>query len=126
MFRATAVRYLVKDVAKSIEFYTRHLGFEVDFDMQPAFASVKSGAYTLWLSGTVTSGARPLQDGRRQEPGGSNRLVLETADLQASIEVLKSAGAIFRNEMQSGPGGKQIQIEDPDGNPIEIFEPAHR
>ena len=125
MFHATAIRYLVKDVARSVEFYTRHLGFEVDFSMAPAFASVKNGVYSLWLSGPVTSGARPMPDGRRQEPGGWNRLVVETTDLPARIVELQKAGVHFRNEMEKGPGGKQIQIEDPDGNPLELFEPAH-
>lgn len=121
--RATAVRYQVKDVARSVEFYTRHLGFEIERN-SPAFASVKSGGFILWLSGPASSGSRPMPDGRKQVPGGWNRLVLETDDLPSRITALKKAGLRFRNEMEAGPGGKQIQIEDPDGNPIELFEPA--
>jgi len=124
VFRTGAVRYQVKDVACSVEFYTRHLGFRLDLQAGTAFARVRSGSLTLWLSGPDSSGARPLPDGRRQEPGGWNRLVLEVDDLPAQITALKKAGLRFRNELESGPGGKQIQLEDPDGNPIELFQPA--
>jgi glyoxylase I family protein len=118
------IRYQVKDVARSIAFYTRHLGFQVRHQQQPAFASVALGDVQLLLSGPQASGSRPMPDGRRQEPGGWNRIVLRVTDLPAMIAALKQARLQFRNEMETGPGGRQIQIQDPDGNPIELFEPA--
>ena len=125
-FRATAVRYQVKDVERSVAFYTKHLGFKVDERLPagPAFASVSNRSLTLWLSGPKSSGARPMPDGRKQEPGGWNRFALEVDDLSARVAELKKAGLRFRNEIETGPGGKQIQLEDPDGNPVELFEPA--
>ena len=90
----------------------------------PAFASVSLGDFTLLLSGPGASGSRPMPDGRAQQAGGWNRMVLRVKDVAAEIERLKSAGVTFRNQMESGPGGRQVQIEDPDGNPIELFEPA--
>lgn len=119
-----AVRYLVKDVDRSIAFYTGHLGFKLDHRAAPAFASVSKGDLTLRLSGPGSSGARPMPDGRHQEPGGWNRIVVEVSDLAREVAALRKAGVRFRNEMETGPGGKQIQIEDPDGNPIEVFQPA--
>ena len=126
MDEQVSVRYMVSDVAKSLEFYTKHLGFMVErqFGAGAAFASVSNGSLTLWLSGPKSSGSRPLPDGRKQEPGGWNRIVLEVDDLAAHVEALKKAGVRFRNEIEKGPGGKQIQLEDPDGNPVELFEPA--
>ena len=118
------VRYQVGDVLRSIAFYTEHLGFTLEHKQPPAFASVSLGPLQILLSGPGASGSRPFPDGRRQEPGGWNRVVLRVTDLPACIARLKDAGVRFRNEMQAGPGGKQIQIEDPDGNPIELFEPA--
>ena len=118
------VRYMVTDVDRAVAFYTQHLGFTVDQQMGPAFASVSHGDLTLWLSGPRSSGARPLPDGRRQEPGGSNRLVIVVRDLPTRVAELRGTGLRFRNEIVTGPGGRQIQVEDPDGNPIEIFEPA--
>ena len=118
------VRYQVTDVARSVAFYTTHLGFRLEHQQLPAFASVSLGGTQLLLSGPGASGSRPMPDGRRQEPGGWNRVVLRVTDLLGLIDVLKKAGLHFRNTMESGPGGKQIQIEDPDGNPIELFEPA--
>ena len=118
------VRYQVKDVSRSVAFYTRNLGFELDQEHLPAFAQVSVANLKLILSGPGASGSRPLPGGGQQEPGGWNRIVLEVADLPAHISVLKKAGFRFRNEMETGPGGKQIQLEDPDGNPIELFEPA--
>jgi glyoxylase I family protein len=118
------VRYHVKDVARAVEFYTQHLGFKLVHQQLPAFASVSLGALPLLLSGPQASGSRPMPDGSSQEPGGWNRVVLRVADLPAYSETLRKAGLRFRNEMETGPGGKQIQIEDPDGNPIELFEPA--
>ena|SRR5688572_33013908 len=120
------VRYLVKDVSRSIEFYTRQLGFKLDHKQLPAFASVSLGDLTILLSGPEASGSRPMPDGRRQEPGGWNRVVLGVADLSGRIEALKKAGLHFRNEMEGGPAGKQIQLEDPDGNAIELFEPSRK
>ena len=120
------VRYQVKDVSRSVTFYTKHLGLKLDQQNLPAFAQVSVGNLKLILSGPGASGSRPMPDGRRQEPGGWNRVVLQVTDLPARIDVLKKAGLHFRNEMEVGPGGKQIQLEDPDGNPIELFEPASR
>jgi len=118
------VRYQVKDVSRSIAFYTKQLGFDLDMQHLPAFANVSLGELNILLSGPDASGSRPMPDGRHQQPGGWNRVVLRVADLPARIEALKKAGVHFRNEMETGPGGKQIQLEDPDGNPIELFEPA--
>ena len=118
------VRYQVKDVARSVRFYTQHLGFKVEHQQLPAFASVSLGDSQVLLSGPEASGSRPMPNGERQEPGGWNRIVLRVSDLTACIVALKGAGLRFRNEMETGPGGRQIQIEDPDGNPIELFEPA--
>ena len=118
------VRYQVKDVSRSIKFYTEQLGFKLDMQNLPAFGQVSSGNFKLILSGPGASGSRKMPDGREQEPGGWNRAILEVDDLAARIETLKKAGLSFRNEMEVGPGGKQIQLEDPDGNPLELFEPA--
>jgi glyoxylase I family protein len=118
------VRYQVKDVARAVAFYTEHLGFKLEHQQPPAFASVSLGGFTLLLSGPGASGSRPLPDGKAQEPGGWNRVVLRVTDLPAQIEALKTLGVGFRNQMEVGPGGRQVQIEDPDGNPIELFEPA--
>jgi len=118
------IRYQVTDVARSVAFYTQHLGFTLQHQQLPAFASVSLGDANLLLSGPDASGSRPLPDGRRQEPGGWNRVVLRVTDLPACIAELRNAGIRFRNDMETGPGGRQIQIEDPDGNPIELFEPA--
>ena len=120
------IRYQVKDVARSVAFYTTHLGFTLQHQQLPAFASVTLGDATILLSGPGASGSRPLPDGRRQEPGGWNRVVLKVKELPTCITELKKAGVRFRNEMETGPGGRQIQVEDPDGNPIELFEPAAR
>jgi len=118
------VRYQVKDVARAVAFYTTHLGFTVEHQQLPAFASVSLGDAQILLSGPEASGSRPMPNGQRQEPGGWNRVVLRVGDLPALIGTLKDAGLRFRNEMETGPGGRQIQVEDPDGNPIELFEPA--
>jgi len=119
------VRYQGKDVSRSIDFYTTQLGFKLDLKNLPAFGQVSVGNLKLILSGPGASGSRSMPDGKQQAPGGWNRVILEVDDLPARIEALKKAGVRFRNEMESGPGGKQIQLEDPDGNPIELFEPAH-
>jgi glyoxylase I family protein len=118
------VRYQVKDVSRSVNFYTERLGFKLDHQHLPAFGQVSTGHLKLVLSGPGASGSRPMPQGEQQEPGGWNRVILEVQDLAAQIETLKKAGLRFRNELQVGPGGKQIQLEDPDGNPIELFEPA--
>jgi glyoxylase I family protein len=118
------VRYQVTDVARAVEFYTTHLGFTVEHQQLPAFASVSLGGDQILLSGPQASGSRPMPNGQRQEPGGWNRVVLRVTNLPAFIETLKKAGLRFRNDMETGPGGKQIQIEDPDGNAVELFEPA--
>jgi glyoxylase I family protein len=118
------IRYQVKDVARAVAFYTEHLGFKLEHQQLPAFASISLGDAYILLSGPGASGSRPLPNGQRQEPGGWNRVVLKVKDLPGCIAELKAAGLHFRNQMESGPGGQQIQIEDPDGNPIELFEPA--
>lgn len=120
------VRYQTRDVERAIAFYTEHLGFKLDLKVLPAFAQVSLGPLKLLLSGPGASGSRPLPDKRRQEPGGWNRVVLEVEDLAGHVESMKSAGLRFRNQVEEGPGGKQIQIEDPDGNPVELFEPARK
>jgi len=120
------VRYQVKDVQRSISFYTQTLGFNLDLQNLPAFGQVSIGGLKLILSGPGASGSRPMPGGRQQEPGGWNRVLLQVQDLEALIPRLKEAGLHFRNEMEAGPGGKQIQIDDPDGNPIELFEPARQ
>jgi glyoxylase I family protein len=118
------VRYQVKDVARAVSFYTGHLGFELEHEHLPEFAAVSLGGDALLLSGPGASGSRPMPGGESQEPGGWNRVVLRVTDLPARIDALENAGVRFRNAMESGPGGRQIQVEDPDGNPIELFEPA--
>jgi len=118
------VRYQVKDVARSAEFYSKHLGFRIAQQRLPAFATLALGPLDLLLSGPAASGSRPMPDGRVQGPGGWNRVVLRVNNLPSWIEKLKKAGVRFRNAMETGPGGRQIQVEDPDGNPVELFEPA--
>jgi glyoxylase I family protein len=120
------VRYQVRDVQRAISFYTQTLGFNLDLQNLPAFGQVSIGGLKLILSGPGASGSRPMPDGRLQEPGGWNRAVLRVKDLAALITELETQGVRFRNEMEVGPGGKQIQVEDPDGNPIELFEPVSR
>ena len=124
MLRLWGVRYQVKEVQRSIVFYTMMLGFNLDQQNLPAFGQVSIGNLKLILSGPGASGSRPMPDGRQQEPGGWNRIVLQVKDLPARIAELKKKGVHFRNEMEVGPGGRQILLEDPDGNPIELFEPA--
>ena len=118
------VRYQTADVQRAAGFYTTHLGFTLEHQQLPAFAIVSLGSLKLLLSGPGASGSRPMPDGRQQEPGGWNRIVLHVTDVARVIETLKQAGVTFRNEMETGPAGRQVQIEDPDGNPIELFEPA--
>jgi catechol 2,3-dioxygenase-like lactoylglutathione lyase family enzyme len=116
------VRYLVGDVDDAIAFYTGQLGFTLEQRMGPAFGIVTLDDLTLWLSGPQSSAARPMPDGRQPEPGGWNRLVLEVDDLESRVAELKGLGLGLRNEIVTGPGGKQIVLEDADGNPIELFE----
>ncbi len=118
------VRYVVDDVDAAIGFYTEQLGFALERRMGPAFGIVSHGDLALWLSGPQSSAARPMPDGRQPEPGGWNRLVLVVADLDGKVEAMKRAGLRFRNEVVSGPGGRQILLEDTAGNPVELFEPA--
>ena len=120
------VRYQSTNVQRAADFYTKHLGFTLEHQQLPAFATVSLGGFKLLLSGPGASGSRPMPDGERQTAGGWNRIVLQVTDVAREIDRLKKAGLKFRNEMEIGPGGRQIQLEDPDGNPIELFEPARR
>ena len=116
------VRYQITNVDRAIAFYTQVLDFKLEQETGGIFAMVARGPLHLILSGPGTSGARPMPDGRRQEPGGWNRIVLYVSDLDAQIQKLEIAGVHFRNTVEVGPGGKQVQIDDPDGNPIELHE----
>lgn len=119
-----SVRYMIDDVPAAVKFYTSLLGFTLEHDASPAFASVSRGGVRLLLSGEGSSGKRPLADGRLQVPGGWNRIHLEVGDLEAEVKRLRTAGVPFRtNEIVSGPGGMQVVIDDPSGNPIELFQP---
>jgi catechol 2,3-dioxygenase-like lactoylglutathione lyase family enzyme len=118
-----SIRYIIDDVPAAVRFYTTLLGFTVEHDASPAFASVARDGVRLLLSGEGSSGKRPLPDGRTQSPGGWNRLHLEVPDVAAEVTRLRAAGVVFRtNEIVSGPGGAQVIIEDPSGNPIELFQ----
>jgi catechol 2,3-dioxygenase-like lactoylglutathione lyase family enzyme len=116
-------RYLVDDVEAAIDFYTTHFGFTVLSSAAPAFADVVRGNLRLLLSGPASSAARPMPDGRQPAPGGWNRIHLIVDDIHAEVERLRAAGVSFRNEVIKGPGGEQILIDDPSGNPIELFQP---
>jgi catechol 2,3-dioxygenase-like lactoylglutathione lyase family enzyme len=119
-----SVRYMIDDVPAAIEFYTTFLGFTLEHDASPAFASVSRDGVRLLLSGEGSSGKRPLPDGRRQVPGGWNRIHLEVTDLEAEVNRLRAAGVPLRTaEIVSGPGGAQVIVDDPSGNPIELFQP---
>jgi glyoxylase I family protein len=120
--RDAVVRYQIADVDRAIAFYTHQLGFQLDQHAGAAFAIVSRGALHLLLSGPGSSGARAMPDGRRQEPGGWNRIVLYVDDLTGLVARLRAAGTRFRNDIEAGPGGTQIQFEDPDGNPVELHE----
>src|SRR3954454_10062420 len=118
------VRYMVDDVDAAIAFYTTHFGFALRSSAAPAFADVVRGNLRLLLSGPKSSAGRPMPDGRTPGPGGWNRLHFVVEDIAAEVERLRSTGVTFRNEIISGPGGRQIVLEDPAGNPIELFQPA--
>jgi catechol 2,3-dioxygenase-like lactoylglutathione lyase family enzyme len=118
------VRYLVHDVAVASAFYVDRLGFDLVQSYGPAMAIVRRADLSLWLAGPAASAARPMPDGRRPSPGGWNRIVVETSDIAGLAATLKSAGVAFRNEIISGPGGRQVLCEDPSGNAVELFEPA--
>jgi catechol 2,3-dioxygenase-like lactoylglutathione lyase family enzyme len=120
------VRYMVDDVQAAIDFYTTHLGFEVNTSFPPAFADVTRGNLRLLLSGPRSSAGRPMADGARPGPGGWNRIHLITSDLESEVARLKSAGVPFRNDVVTGPGGSQILVQDPAGNIIELFQPANQ
>jgi len=118
------VRYMVNDVQTSVDFYTSHLGFTQLTNFAPAFADVKRGNWRLLLSGPASSAGRPMPDGRQPGPGGWNRIHLLVDDITVEVDRLRGAGLPFRNDIVRGPGGAQILLEDPSGNPIELFEPA--
>ena len=118
------VRYMVDDVEEAIAFYTRHFDFTLRSSAAPAFADVVRGNLRLLLSGPKSSAGRPMPDGRTPEPGGWNRIHFVVEDIEAEVERLRPSGATFRNDIVTGPGGRQIVLEDPSGNPIELFQPA--
>jgi catechol 2,3-dioxygenase-like lactoylglutathione lyase family enzyme len=120
------VRYMVDDVDKAIAFYTEHLGFELLTSASPAFADVKRGNLRLLLSGPKSSAGRPMPDGRVPGPGGWNRIHFIVDDIAAEVSRLRAAGATFRNDIVTGPGGQQILLDDPSGNVVELFQPAAR
>ncbi|BEL03838.1 VOC family protein [Actinoplanes sichuanensis] len=119
-----SVRYLVDDVQAALDFYTAHLGFEPITSFLPAFADVRRGNLRLLLSGPASSAGRPMPDGRVPQPGGWNRIHLIVDDIDTEVTRLRAAGIPFRNDVVTGPGGRQIVLDDPAGNPIELFQPA--
>ncbi len=119
-----SVRYMVDDVAAATDFYTKMLGFEILTSFPPAFADVARGNLRVLLSGPMSSAGRPMPDGAKPGPGGWNRIHLIVDDIDAEVVRLRAAGAPFRNEIISGPGGKQILLQDPSGNVVELFQPA--
>jgi catechol 2,3-dioxygenase-like lactoylglutathione lyase family enzyme len=119
-----AVRYIVRDVEAAIAFYTEGLGFALKQQFGPAMAILVRDDLTLWVAGPAASASRPMPDGRQPEPGGWNRFVLQVDDLDATVARLRARGVGFRNDIVSGPGGRQILCEDPSGNAIELFQPA--
>ncbi|TXG81912.1 MAG: VOC family protein [Thermomicrobiales bacterium] len=116
-------RYIVADVDSAVRFYTTVLDFDLEEQFGPAMAIVRRGDMTLWLAGPPSSAARPMPDGSQPAPGGWNRIVIEMSDLAATVETLRARGVRLRNEIVSGPGGKQVLVEDPSGNPVELFQP---
>jgi catechol 2,3-dioxygenase-like lactoylglutathione lyase family enzyme len=118
-----SIRYMIDDVPAAIEFYTTHLGFVLQLDASPAFASVVRDGVRLLLSGRTSSGRRAMSDGREPVPGGWNRIHIQVDDLEAEVTRLREAGVTFRNNIVKGPGGSQILLDDPSGNPVELFQP---
>lgn len=123
---AVGVRYMIDDVPVAIKFYTTHLGFALEQDSSPAFASVTRDGVRLLLSGKTSSGRRAMPDGREPAPGGWNRIHLQVDDLEAEVKRLREVGVKFRNDIISGPGGSQILLDDPSGNPVELFQPKKK
>jgi catechol 2,3-dioxygenase-like lactoylglutathione lyase family enzyme len=121
-----SVRYMVDDVDAALAFYTTHLGFRPLTNASPAFADVTRGNLRLLLSGRTSSAGRPMPDGRQPAPGGWNRIHLIVDDIRSEVERLRAEGVTFRNDVLTGPGGSQVLIEDPSGNPIELFQPDGR
>ena len=121
-----SVRYMVDDVQAAIDFYTRLFGFELRQNAVPAFAEVVRGRLRLLLSGPRSSAGRPMPDGRQPGPGGWNRIHFIVDDIAAEVERLRGAGLVFRNEIVAGPGGQQVVVDDPSGNPIELFQPSQQ
>jgi len=119
-----SVRYMVDDVEEAVDFYTRHFGFALRTNAVPAFADVVRGRLRLLLAGPKSSAGRPMPDGRKPGPGGWNRIHFVVDDIAAEVRRLRDAGLSFRNDVVSGPGGQQVLVEDPSGNPIELFQPA--
>lgn len=120
------IRYMIDDVPAAIEFYTTYLGFSLVLDASPAFAAVSRDGVRLLLSGKTSSGRRAMPDGREPVPGGWNRIHIQVDNLKAEVMRLRDAGLTFRNEIVTGPGGSQILLDDPSGNPVELFEPGER
>jgi catechol 2,3-dioxygenase-like lactoylglutathione lyase family enzyme len=119
-----SIRYMIDDVPAAIKFYTTHLGFTLQLDASPAFASVVRDGVRLLLSGKTSSGRRGMPDGREPVPGGWNRIQIQVDDLEAEVSRLREAGLKFRNDIIAGPGGSQILLDDPSGNPVELFQPS--
>lgn len=119
-----AIRYIVRDVDSSVEFFVSRLGFDLEQQFGPAMAILSGHGIELWLAGPPASASQPMPDGSAPAPGGWNRLVITVADINETVERLRAAGTKFRNEVFTGPGGSQILCEDPSGNPIEIFQPT--
>jgi predicted enzyme related to lactoylglutathione lyase len=119
-----SIRYMIDDVPAALTFYTTHLGFTVDMDASPAFASVTRDGVRLLLSGKTSSGRRAMPDGCEPVPGGWNRIHIQVEDIAAEVERLRRVGLKFRNDIITGPGGSQIILDDPSGNPVELFQPS--
>ena len=123
IFAMATFRYLVNDVEKSIEFYTSHFGFVLEQKFGPAMAILAKDDLNLWLAGPLSSAAQPMPNGQKPIPGGWNRIVLQSENLDSLIANLRATGTAFKNDLTQGPGGRQILIEDPSGNAIELFQP---
>ena len=121
-----SIRYMIDDVPGAVKFYTTHLGFALDLDTSPAFASVSRDGVRLLLSGKTSSARQAMPDGRQPIPGGWNRIHIQVDDLEAEVQRLRKAGLTFRNEIVKGPGGSQILLDDPSGNPVELFQPTKK